>query len=1603
MQTGLPLDTLVTQNALSKIGRTSAMVFFGSAAILASNSAPTSQSSISTPQVKLERAISQKQVFSRLPIYFEPNRGQFHSSVRFVGRSGPATLYVTASEAAIAIAGGGQDTATPPKSEIIRMKVSGARAGEVSGLSRLPGISNYFIGNDPSRWITEVPQFGKVRASEILPGVDMVYHGSQGRLEYDFVVQPGTDPGSIRLAFDGIRSIRRDASGSLLMETSLGTVKQHRPLVYQEIDGQRIEVASSYLIGAGREVSFQLARYDAARPLVIDPVFDFSAVIPGNILQANSIAVDSSNNSYIAGKTSLNSDYPLINPLPNARNSGNSQVLVIKMNPTGTTLLYSTVLGGSKDDNGYSIGVDNSGNAYVSGETTSSDFPMANAAQGTFGGGSYDAFISKIDAAGSALLWSTYLGGSGNTERAYLAVDKASGVVHAAGYTDSTNFPTTAGAVQFTRPRPSGVVAFVAKYATNGSKTYASYWGAASGTSFATAVAADSSGATYITGRVSSVGVPVSGGAPQTTNAGGLDAFVSKILADGTNFVYSTLLGGSNDEVAAAIAVDSSNNAVVGGSTLSTNFPAISAVQNSLPGLQAGFITKVNAAGTAFLFSTYLGGRKADGINGIALEPTTNNVYAGGLATSDNFPTQNPVQSEKRGTKAVFQASSNGGASWTESDSGINTLKGYALAINPSAPATIVITADVGNIYRSTNSGGTWSKEATVSTCGQVPLIPTSNPNTLYAFGCSAISMQKSTDGGATWNSVGSSDGGTFRAVVASRTDPSILYALDLNNAVRKSVNGGVTWSDFSTGLPPATIFYSIAIDFNNPANLYLGGTGVVYKRTDNGATSWAPVGSGIDSNDYLPVLRVDTAGNVFVLGNGFKTSIYKLAGGAGNWVNLYSEFGSIPKTLAIAPSNPNTLYVGVGLSGLGSVFASTDGGATWTKRASDFEPGEIQVHPTLPNTVYSTAAIDNRTDGFIAKLPAAGGSLLQSTFLGSLSGGEIVFEQVNALATPATQGFVYAAGNTNRLGFPITVGQQTGAQTAFIAKLSDANPPCSLTLSPADAFFYPEGGSAVITIVAPSGCNWTAAAGAPWITFSGPVSGTGIGQITVVVGANPGAERSSTVSFAATGQTLAVVQAAAGCAYSLGQVAVVPLTGGAISIPLTTGAGCRWRASTLATWLTFTNPANGDGAGPATLQLNVAPNPNMAYRQANVYVGTNSTSVIQAGSCIYGLNPTSASIGGQATTDSIAVTASPSTCTWTATPLAGWLTINGSPNGAGNGTVSWSASQNNTGSVRVGTIQIASQIFQVTQSASVSSNTPSVVSLNPVVSTGATQTYTFQFSDPDGYQDLGVMNVLINRFIDGRQACYIAYVRSTNTVYLVNDAGDAGGPFAGGMVLSGSGSIGNSYCTINGAGSSASGSGNVLTLTLNYTFLPAFGGNRVVYMAARDAAEHNSGWQIMGVHGIPPLPGTFPNPVSMNPPLGNTSNATISFTYQDATTANNLQTAWALINNALDGRIACYVAYYKPGNQLYLYPDNGDGSQATSIVLAGTNTIGNSQCTVSAQGSSVVTNGSQLTVNLNITFNPSFAGPRVAWLAVQTLGGAQTSDWQPLGAWRVP
>jgi hypothetical protein len=568
---------------------------------------------------------------SKLPLVFEPNQGQVDSQVRFLARGGGVTLFLTDREAVMSLKG----------AEPVRMSlVGGAKPKEFERLEPTGGISNYFIGNDPSKWRTEIPQYKRVKFSGVYPGVDLVYYGDGGKLEYDLLVAPGADASRIEITYQGVESIRVDKQGDLLLKTAAGELRQQRPKVYQQDNGKRIEVEARYRLHGRKQVAFELARYDRAKPLVIDPVLVYSTYLGGSGNDyGQAVAVDGSGNAYVTGNTT-STNFPTANPLQGTnRGTGfGDNVFVTKINAGGSLLLYSTYLGGSNDDDGLGIAVDGSGNAYVTGQASSTNFPTASPLQGTYGGGAADAFVTKINASGSALVYSTYLGGSGYDYAHSIAVD-GSGNAYVTGWTYSADFPTASplqGALGGT------VNAFVTKINAGGSaKVYSTYLGG-SGTDWGTGIAVDGSGNAYVTGYTTSTNFPTASPLQGTYGGGTYDVFVTKINASGSALLYSTYLGGSGTDLGGAIAVDGSGNAYVTGYTTSTDFKTVNPLQ-TFGGVDDAFVTKINASGSALIYSTYLGGSGADYASGIAVDGSGNAYVTGGTASTD-FPTASPLQ-----------------------------------------------------------------------------------------------------------------------------------------------------------------------------------------------------------------------------------------------------------------------------------------------------------------------------------------------------------------------------------------------------------------------------------------------------------------------------------------------------------------------------------------------------------------------------------------------------------------------------------------------------------------------------------------------------------------------------------------------------------------------------------------------------------------------------------------------------------------------------------------------------------------------------------------------------------------------------------------------
>jgi hypothetical protein len=572
------------------------------------------------------------EAYGQLPVHFEANRGQAHEDVRFLARGPGYSLYLTGGEAVLALA------RTARTADVVRMSLVGAAPRPVvSGLDELPGKANYFVGADSAKWRTNVPTYARVHYREVYPGIDLVYYGNQRQLEYDFVVAPGADPRKIVLAFQGADRLEIDSEGGLLLHAAGGSIRQPKPLLYQEIDGLRREIDGAYTLKGAHRVGFEVAAYDASRPLIIDPVLAYSTYLGGSDQdQGFGIAVDPAGNAYATGLTS-SSDFPTTAAAVDATFNGGSDVFVTKLDPTGSVLLYSTYLGGGNTDQANGIAVDLAGNAYVTGVTFSVDWPTTTGAlDTTFNAGGGDAFVAKLDATGSMLLYSTYLGGSGFDQGVGIAVNSA-GNAYVTGLTGSSNFPTTAAAVDTTAN--GNTDAFVAKLDSAGSVLlYSTYLGGSNADEgHGIALRADEA---YVTGVSASGDFPTTAGASDTTFNGGIvDAFVARLDSTGSILLYSTYLGGSGADQGHGIAVDPVGNAYVTGVTSSSDFPTTAgAFDTTFNGSFDAFVTKLDAAGSMLVYATYLGGSGFEQGFGIAVDAAGNAHVTGGT-TSSNFPT----------------------------------------------------------------------------------------------------------------------------------------------------------------------------------------------------------------------------------------------------------------------------------------------------------------------------------------------------------------------------------------------------------------------------------------------------------------------------------------------------------------------------------------------------------------------------------------------------------------------------------------------------------------------------------------------------------------------------------------------------------------------------------------------------------------------------------------------------------------------------------------------------------------------------------------------------------------------------------------------------
>jgi hypothetical protein len=679
--------------------------------------------------------------YGQLPLSFEANSGQTDSRVKFLARGDGYTVFLTDRDATLRLGAPSASLSSRPaksSASVVRITLVGSTpASHVEGLDLQPGRSNYLIGNNPVRWHRNVPNYARVRYRNVYPGIDLIYYGNQGQLETDYVVSPGADPSKIALSIKGARSVRWDRATGVTLSTKSGSVHLHPPTAYQEVNGQRQEVAANYVQRGSRLMGIELGSYDARQPLIIDPVLVYSTFVGGSKPGfGNAIAVDSSGNAYITGDTSA-TDFPVTPGVfqPTSKDVNQPTAYVSKLNAAGTALVFSTYLGGSgstsSGEAGNAIAVDASGNVYVAGATSSADFPITpsnafqqlNKASGTFS----NCFLTELNPTGTLLLYSTYLGGTASDSCAGLALD-VNANVYLTGFTSSLDFPVTpATAIQTTNKTFNGT-AFVTRMDTTkigtGSLIYSTYFGG-SGTDASASIAVDSNLNAYITGKTTSADFPITKTTAFQTAVKGtsFNAFIASLSTTTANSLnYSSYLGGTAPtgpgvttlgDRGAGIALDKNFNAYIVGSFQSPDFPITAgafqlAPQNpSFTVFVARFdTTKTGSA--SLLYSTALGGSKFDQGNGIAVD-SQGNAFVTGFTDSTDFPTTpGAPQTTTTAAESVFLTvlnPSGAAALFSTLFGGSNSDFANAVAIDSASSPSAYLTGVAGSSNFPTTPG----------------------------------------------------------------------------------------------------------------------------------------------------------------------------------------------------------------------------------------------------------------------------------------------------------------------------------------------------------------------------------------------------------------------------------------------------------------------------------------------------------------------------------------------------------------------------------------------------------------------------------------------------------------------------------------------------------------------------------------------------------------------------------------------------------------------------------------------------------------------------------------------------------------------------------
>ncbi|MCI0392718.1 MAG: SBBP repeat-containing protein [Acidobacteria bacterium] len=801
--------------------------------------------------------------YGELPLRFEANRGQTDARVKFISRNSGHTLFLTSNEAVLRLRNaecgmriekdascstGSTNPQSPirnPQSATVKMRLVGANPRtRVIGLDELLGRSNYFLGADPRRWRTNIANYARVEYEEVYPGIDLIWRGNQKQLEHDFIVAPGANPRRIRLTFAGAQTIRIDERGELVLQTAAGEMRLLKSYAWQDMNGERRAVACEYSINGKHQIGLSLGAYDRSRELVIDPVLLYSSYIGGAALdQAFGVAVDKDSNAYIVGQTS-SPDFPGASPIQSALNGGGFDTFVLKLNPSGNGVVYGTWLGGSSLEVARSVVVDEDGNAYVAGFTQSRNFPNTTGAAQQSNGGLTDGFIAKLNPGGSALLYSSYVGGDGVDAMSGIAIDTV-GNAYLSGSTQSSNLPA------------SGIQPGRNSQGIYKSADRAGNW------------AQIDSGLN--TSQVLTVAV---------------DPSNSSVLYAGTSQgVYKSMNGGQQWQLtgqANPAAAPFMGNVVV----VHPSNPNIIFV-----GAQFGGIYRSMDGGQSYQANLGINfGGQPSGLD-IAIDPATPaTIYLG---------TQRGVFKTVNGGDS-WTPINNG----LQPPFGGQPPRVNRLAIDPVNPSTLYAATNIG-VFKTVNGGGAWTAannglgQGSPQTDVLALAIDPSAPMTLYAgiIGF-AGALFKTTDGGATWraSNTGLNFPGqtTLQNVLSLAIDPSApatLYAGTAFGGVYKTNNGGGMWSASNIGLPNQAVS-NVVVDRANPANVYAGVNAgsdafVAKVNASGSAFVWQTYLGGAENDSGLG-MAVDNDGAAYITGvtsslNFPTASAFQAANGGGS------------------------------------------------------------------------------------------------------------------------------------------------------------------------------------------------------------------------------------------------------------------------------------------------------------------------------------------------------------------------------------------------------------------------------------------------------------------------------------------------------------------------------------------------------------------------------------------------------------------------------------------------------------------------------------------------------------------------------------------------